>query len=618
MEKTGKSGAIINFLMLLGAAILSFSIGRFANSLTGQFASYLIGFGALLAFASWFHMRLEEQERFEKMEFDEVVRTRGGTSLFNTQESETFAARRSRELFERYFIPSLTGLVALGHGGLAIWGWNRISAAPGTPLNQPLLALGLFGGLFLILFLIGQYSTGVARLDGHRLLRASGNLVLLAAYLSAWVACVMGAAMAAAPTADFYAAKALCLLLGLLALEGIASVILEIYRPRLKGKQTHALYESRLVGLISHPEGVFGTAASALDYQFGFKVSETWFYGFLKANLAWLLLAQIGLFALSSCVVFIQAGEQALLERFGKPVAGREVLNPGLHLKLPYPVDQLRRYRTEEVQSFLVGGVPLDDRGQEVAYLWSVAHYKEEFNLVTPSTAFASSSASNTPLSLLTVSVPIHFQINNLVDYAYNFVDANQILQQVANREVLRYFATTDARELLSTGQSTAASVIQTAIQKQIDDLKLGVKLLFVGLQDIHPPREVVGEYEKVISARQWVETNRLDAVTYAFQTNTLARAEGTRILGQATVKQASVMKEAQGKADRFRQQRVAYNASPEVYSHRLFLRSYTNSLADTRKIIVTLTNFQLVPQIDLQERISASMLQQLAPVRKP
>ena len=42
------------------------------------------------------------------------------------------------------------------------------------------------------------------------------------------------------------------------------------------------LYESRLVGLLGQPESLFTTAAHALDYQFGFKVSDTWFFQFLQ------------------------------------------------------------------------------------------------------------------------------------------------------------------------------------------------------------------------------------------------------------------------------------------------------------------------------------------------
>jgi membrane protease subunit HflK len=68
------------------------------------------------------------------------------------------------------------------------------------------------------------------------------------------------------------------------------------------------LYESRLVGLLGQPEAIITTAAHALDYQFGFKVSDTWFYRFLEKALGWLVLAQFGILVLSTCFVIVDRG----------------------------------------------------------------------------------------------------------------------------------------------------------------------------------------------------------------------------------------------------------------------------------------------------------------------
>ena len=146
------------------------------------------------------------------------------------------------------------------------------------------------------------------------------------------------------PKVDLYVAHVLCGLLALVALETLIQLVLEIYRPRVKGKVERPLYESRLVGLLGQPEGLITTAAQALDYQFGFKVSETWFYRFFERALGWLLLLQVGALVLSTCVVFIEAGEQGLLEHFGRLVESRSPLGPGAHLKWPWPIDRVYRY----------------------------------------------------------------------------------------------------------------------------------------------------------------------------------------------------------------------------------------------------------------------------------
>ena len=73
----------------------------------------------------------------------------------------------------------------------------------------------------------------------------------------------------------------------------------------MAGRPGRLVYDSRLVGLLAEPEGLFTTAAHALDYQFGFKVSETWFYRFLEKALAWLILLQIAVLVPSTSLVFV-------------------------------------------------------------------------------------------------------------------------------------------------------------------------------------------------------------------------------------------------------------------------------------------------------------------------
>src|SRR5207247_1221172 len=98
--------------------------------------------------------------------------------------------------------------------------------------------------------LLGKYSASLARLEDQRLLRPGANYLLLGAYLCALVAVSIIAALADFPRIDFYAARALCGLLGLLAVENLFGLVLETYRPRIKGKTAILLYDSRLVGLL--------------------------------------------------------------------------------------------------------------------------------------------------------------------------------------------------------------------------------------------------------------------------------------------------------------------------------------------------------------------------------
>ena len=312
MERSTKKNGLINFAALLLLAAAGYVVARLTNSLAGQVATAIMGLGVLVAAVSWFQMRLEDNERLEKLEFDELARARGTTTLFETKDAETFPAQRAREQFERFFVPIFTALLFVAEALGAYFMWRGVSRdAPYNQLNQPvgMAALALFGLLALVLFLLGKFSATIARIENHRLLRPSASWLLLSAYLCFLVALGIVGVETGFVRTDFFVAQALCALLAVLALETLVALILEMYRPRLKGRVSRPLYDSRLVGLLGHPEGLVTTAAQALDYQFGFKVSETWFFQVLQRYFGVLILIQLGVLLLSTCVVFIDPGE---------------------------------------------------------------------------------------------------------------------------------------------------------------------------------------------------------------------------------------------------------------------------------------------------------------------
>ena len=632
MERNIRKIGLVNFLALLAAGVLSFLLGRYANSLAGQVASVFFGAGILTALVALVQMGLEERERLEKLEFDELTKERGAASLFDAG-AEAFPARGSREQFEKWVLPAFATLltIGLGIGAYFLWTWLRGVTVVG--LNQPMVALSLFAVQALVLFVLGKYSANLARLDGQRLLRPASSFLVFGAYVSMAVAVCIGLVFGGQPRADWWMARALVIILGLITIEGVISLILEVYRPRVKGKQPRLVYESRLIGLMGQPEGIFTTAATALDYQFGFKVSETWFYQFLQKALAWLVLVQLGVLLLSTMVVFIEAGEQGLVERWGRP-RGEHILNPGPHLKLPWPVEQVYRFRTDEIQTFTIGIVEEegkdDGHGHAAAaasrpgvVLWTVKHAKEEFNLLVASreqSAAANASSSNqggVPVDLLSVSIPVQYQIKDVKSFAYNHVNAGDLLEKIATREVVRYLVGVDIFDIMSVGRAKASSDLQTLIQERAEELKLGVRIVFVGLQDIHPPTKVAPAYESVVGTRQENEAKLRVAEGYAARTVSIASAEADRRVHRAEAYMAQRVARAQAQAAQFTNQVMAYKASPHVYTNRAYLQALTRGSTNSRKYVVIATNTVESFQFNLEDRIREDIAEIAVPKPK-
>jgi regulator of protease activity HflC (stomatin/prohibitin superfamily) len=622
MERSIQKNGLINLLTLLAAAVATFALARTGQALAAVLAAAFMGLGTIVAAVSWFQMRLEERERAEKLEYDELARTKGGSALFEHKDGGSFPAQQAREQFEKWFVPGFTVILLLLQAGGAWLAWQSLSNMPApVALKQPMVTMSLLGLFALVLFLLGKFSATIARLENHRLLRPGSNYLLLCAYLAAAAAGALAAVQAGAPRADLIAAKVLTVLLGLAAVETLLSLIFEMYRPRVKGRVTQPVYESRLLGLLAHPEDVFTTAAHTFDYQFGFKVSDTWIFKFFERALGWLLLLQFIVLMLSTCVVFIDPGERGLLERWGKPVAGRAELMPGIHFKCPFPVDRVYRFRTEQVQVFTIGSQPDPDKAKLPVVLWNLPHSKEELLLVANRGLGAAETAGKEaqgtlPMSLLTVSFPVHYVISDLKAFVYNHENSGQLLQDLATREVVEYLANSDIGDVMAHSRLEAAALLQQRIQAAVDRIepKLGVTVNYIGLQDIHPPVSVAPEYQKVVGAVQLKQEKILAAQAEAIRTNALASARAFKMVAEAEAERQRAEVNVSARAALFTNQIPAFAAAPSVYAQRAYLQMFAKATAPARKYVLATTNTYDVIQMDLQDKFSKDLIDVTVP----
>jgi len=618
VERNTHNNGLVNLLAAVTAFVAAFVVTIFVNSQAGQAASVFLGLGVLVAFVSWFQMRLEENERLEKLEVDELARAKGESALFEAKDSEVFPARRSREQFGKFFVPGFCVLLLVLEAGGAwlLWRWTGktiIGSTAGLTMARLMPALALFAILALVLFLIGRFSVTISRLENHRLLRPGSSFLLAGGFLCAFTALGMAGVEGKFLRADFWVARGLCVLLGLMAAELLLTLLLEIYRPRVKGKIARPLYDSRVVGLLAQPESLFTTAAQTIDYQFGFKVSETWFYQLLKNNVLALLLVQLAILLLSTCVVFVNAGEQAVLEHFGR---NKAILNPGAHLKLPWPVDKIYRYRTDQIQSLYVGYTP--DANETGVLLWTVAHNKEQ-NFLVGTTEQAALQKDNgdtndtlktPPVSLISISIPIQFQITNVLQWAYQNADPKSLLEELATRAVVHYLAGADIDNVLSRDRVAAARTVGENIQAAANARQLGAKIIFVGLQDIHPPTAggVAASYENVIGARQTRVATNLMAQAEAIETNALADAIAFTTNSAAEALRVRLETSAFSSAALFTNQIPAYATAPSIYKQRAYFKAFPVATANARKYILLVTNTQNVLIYELEDKIRADL----------
>ena len=632
-QQNSKKLGLINSFVLLLVTIGTLLLALKADSTVGLAGAVLLGIGTLIGFFSFIQSHLIDRERVEALEMQELDRTRGNESLFAGPAEDAYPARNARRQFEKWVVPGFSLLVLLGQA-LGLW-WIYGELGEWTaPAPAGALMSIMFSGLFMIvLFMMGKYSAGLARMDGQELLRPVANYMLLGSVVSAAVVIAQAASYFGTPAWDKGITWAVLTVLAVSGLENLGTLVLEMYRPRIDDKKARLLYDSRLIGLFGQPGGLISTAAHTLDYQFGFKVSETWFYKYLEQKLALIIAIQVVVLFLSSSFVMIQTNEEAFLERFGERSAH---LKPGFSFKLPWPIDKVYRYKTSEIQRFVLGVMdqneeakPNTGAAEDVeVLLWTTQHNhgsskdpEQNYNMIVASSdVLLDAAASETvPLNLLTVSIPVQYRISNLTNWVYKTDNAGSLLQKLSMREVTRYLIGVDINELMGPGRTKAQEDLKKAIQQQADISELGAEIVFVGLQDIHPPvgkneqsKETGGvaeSYEKVNVARLHSETNRLGALQYKAGKVPMARGLAAELVANTRIESTNKVTLAKAEAERFNHQISAFNAAPSVYTTRSKLETFVEATRGTRKYILSDPDNNDIINLELQDKLRSDLL---------
>jgi regulator of protease activity HflC (stomatin/prohibitin superfamily) len=424
----------------------------------------------------------------EEARDEALARSEAASSAMFASEggSEAFTVARSRDQFEKYFVSAVAPLLAVG---LALWTFRLWRGLPWglTQPADPLLACAFLAGQAFFFFLLCRYDVGLSRSVDWRILRGPAMAAGLASLGSMAAAASAAAAASTVSAADPLMARALILVTGALAVECLLSFIVALYSPR-RGAALAVAYESRLATWFADPAGWARNMAQALDYQFGFQVTETGFFRLIRRALAPLLAAQIALLYLMSSLVFIGPDEEAVLEHFGKPPSDGAGLSSGFHLKWPWPFETLRRFPARRMLTTHVGYQSEPGDAKPPVLLWTIPHYRTEDSFLVPSAGAGAGDSGAVPVNLVSVNMPVEYRITNIHHFAYNVSDPEAALRHVAYRALTREVGALDLFALLGEQRPAVGDRLRDRIQRDAEALGLGVRIEFVGLQGVHPP----------------------------------------------------------------------------------------------------------------------------------
>lgn len=677
MTKSSKSPENVSWVAL-GLSLVFFGVTFFLGRWSRYFVITTVGWqilsGALVWFVLALQFRLRGLAERERLDMTSLGKEGEAATIFHAggERAELMAvAQRRLAVYEKWFLPLFAALIGVYQVGL---GWTllrQVLRGTETLTQQPLVAAIVMTAVAFFSFLMSRYATGMSAEAPWKPLRAGASLLLATAVLCFALAIGLACAQFQSLIVVNVIQWVIPILMLLLGAETALNLIFDIYRPRIRGQYSRAAFDSRILGVVNEPGGILHSAASAMDYQFGFKVSQTWFYRLMEKAIVPLILFSALTLHLLSCVVMVDANEQAIIERFGNPLRGGQqprLIGPGLTFKFPWPIDKAYKWSTEQVEELYIGYIPKIDeatgqpeRGHPL--IWGKEHHEEEFMvLVASETQGEDSTEGALPISLVNANVPVHYKVKDLYRFLYEHSDPKILLEAICYRELTRFVASAkvevdeqddgDLRpSLLGAGRAATRDALIERIQQAADAEKLGVEIVFLGLQGVHPPPKVAEDYQAVIGAVQnkqalvlnaQAERNRslsnlAGSVTEAYDLYQLAQqyqaaresnasdlasigadldraftqAQGNiyKILRQAQADAMTEVAKARGDGLRFAGQVKAYQAAPEIYMRDQRLNALIEAFAQVRKYaIVNHPADEQVISIDLQEKLMPSL----------
>jgi len=306
------------------------------------------------------------------------------------------------------------------------------------------------------------------------------------------------------------------------------------------------------------------------------------------------LVAVVALY-LGSGLFQIAPGETGLKLRFGRIVA--PALGPGLHYRLPWPIESDRvvplggvrrvefgfprmQVSREELTRALIGnrgtfgGNPVPD-----AIKASGMMFQKE---AAPEDSFLLTGDAN----LIDLRSVMQYRVTDALAYAYRIVDPDALVRATGLAALRDVTARRGIDAIYTSARADIEREVSRIGQAKLDLYGAGVEVVAFRLLYVHPPDAVHDAFRDVASAQEDKLRTINRANIFAVEKVNQAKGEAAAMLEQALGARDQDIKHAEGDAAAFALRLDAYRKAPELTMYRLQLETIAAVLPGVQKIV--------------------------------
>jgi HflK protein len=307
--------------------------------------------------------------------------------------------------------------------------------------------------------------------------------------------------------------------------------------------------------------------------------------------LPWLWLHRRGMLWTAAALVVLSGfyvvppEETGIVQRFGRKLQPYSA--PGLHYKLPWPVDTLTRIQPHRVRVVEIGfrSDAASLSTEPAAYEWNVQHRSGRFQR-KPEESLMLTGDQN----MIELNATIHYDLARPDEFVFGHLDGESTVRAAAESALQAVVTNTPLDDVLTGGRLAVERRAREALQDRLDRYRSGVRVLSVRLEDVHPSLEVVDAFRDVSGAFE--EKSRMvnEAEGYRNEQVALARGNGRASLDKARAYSLDRIGRAHGDSDRFSQREAAFRSASGPTETRLYWETIEQVLPGKKKLIVDAT----------------------------
>ena len=181
----------------------------------------------------------------------------------------------------------------------------------------------------------------------------------------------------------------------------------------------------------------------------------------------------------------------------------------------------------------------------------------------------------------------VQYKIKDPVEYLFNIVEPELTVREAAEASLRTVVGRNKIDETLTTGKFTIQEETKIQLQNILDKYQSGIHVVAVQLQDVSPPKEVIGAFKDVASAKE--DKNRMVNQAEGYRNDIIpkSRGEAEAMIRAAEGFKESRVKRAEGDATKFTTILKEYKKAKSITEKRLYLETMEKVLPGIEKIIV-------------------------------